>query len=66
MTAVVALQLLFTYAPFMHRFFGSAPVTIDDGLRVIACGALLLLVLELEKRLRRWLRNRTLRTQAGC
>ncbi|TNF34790.1 MAG: cation-transporting P-type ATPase [Gammaproteobacteria bacterium] len=50
-TAVVVFQLMFTYAPFMHRFFGSAPVSLDDGLRVIACGMLLLLVLDIEKRI---------------
>jgi magnesium-transporting ATPase (P-type) len=49
---VVMLQLLFTYAPFMHRFFASHPVSLVDGMRVIAVGAGVLLALELEKRVR--------------
>ena len=53
--AVVTLQLLFTYAPFMHRFFDSEPVALLDGVRVVATGVLALLILELEKRVRRWL-----------
>ena len=47
--AVVAGQLAFTYAPFMHRIFDSRPVAIADGLLVVAIGAGLMLVLELEK-----------------
>jgi calcium-translocating P-type ATPase len=53
--AVVVLQLMFTYAPFMHRFFASEPVALLDGVRVVAVGVLALLILELEKRVRRWL-----------
>ena len=52
--SVAVLQLLFTYAPFMHRFFDSRPVVWQDGVVVCACGVLLLMVLELEK----WLRQR--------
>ena len=52
---VVMLQLLFTYAPFMHRFFASHPVSLVDGMRVIAVGAGVLLVLEIEKRVRQGL-----------
>ena len=47
--AVVAGQLAFTYAPFMHRIFDSRPVAIADGILVLAIGAGLMLLLELEK-----------------
>lgn len=53
--AVLALQLMFSYAPFMHHFFASEPVALLDGVRVVAVGVLALLILELEKRVRRWL-----------
>jgi magnesium-transporting ATPase (P-type) len=49
---VVVLQMLFTYAPFMHRFFDSRPVGLEEGAAVIGVGVLVLLILELEKRLR--------------
>ena len=47
--ALVAAQLLFTYAPFMHRLFGSRPLTVTEGLLIIAVGLLLMILLELEK-----------------
>jgi magnesium-transporting ATPase (P-type) len=50
---VVVLQMLFTYAPFMHRFFDSRPVGLTEGAAVIGVGIMVLLILELEKRLRR-------------
>ncbi len=46
-------QLGFTYAPFMHRAFGTAPVPLAEAGVVLASGAALLLVLEVEKALRR-------------
>ena len=52
-SAVTMLQLMFTYAPFMHHFFDARPVALADGLVVLCSGPALLLVLELEKRLRR-------------
>jgi magnesium-transporting ATPase (P-type) len=56
---VVVLQMLFTYAPFMHRFFDSRPVGWQEGVVVIGVGVLVLLILELEKRLRRaWFAGR--------
>ncbi len=58
-TAVALLQLLFTYAPFMETFFGTRPLTVPQGLQAVAAGVLVLLALELEKRLRpRLLRRR--------
>jgi len=49
----VVLQLLFTYAPFMHRFFASQPVPVFEGMVVVGCGVAVLLLLEAEKRVRR-------------
>jgi magnesium-transporting ATPase (P-type) len=51
--AVTTLQLVFTYAPFMERFFHSRPISIVEGLPVIAIGMLLFAVLEIEKLVRR-------------
>ncbi|MCC1495360.1 cation-transporting P-type ATPase [Alcanivorax sp. 1008] len=50
---VVVLQVMFTYAPFMHRFFDSRPVTLEDGVLVIMAGVPVLLALEAEKYLRK-------------
>ncbi len=53
--AVLILQLLYTYAPFMHAIFDSRPVTFLDGLLAIAIGVTLMLLLEGEKALlRHW------------
>ena len=46
---VIAAQLTFTYAPFMHALFETRPVQIADGIVIIAAGILLMLVLEVEK-----------------
>jgi magnesium-transporting ATPase (P-type) len=51
--AVFALQLLFTYAPFMETFFHSRPLSFAAGLQVVAVGLALLVLLEIEKFLRR-------------
>jgi magnesium-transporting ATPase (P-type) len=50
---VLALQLLFTYAPFMNALFGTRPLSLGEGALVVACGVALLAVLEIEKALRR-------------
>jgi magnesium-transporting ATPase (P-type) len=47
--AVFVLQLVFTYAPFMHTLFASRPVSIAMGAQIVAVGAAVLVVLELEK-----------------
>jgi hypothetical protein len=47
---VTLLQLAFTYAPFMEAFFDTRPLSLVQGLMVIAVGPLLLLILEVEKR----------------
>ncbi|OKL45141.1 cation-transporting P-type ATPase [Pseudovibrio exalbescens] len=46
---VTALQFLFTYSPFMQIFFSASPLTIPQGLQVVAFGIAVLLVLETEK-----------------
>ncbi|RBW48442.1 cation-transporting P-type ATPase [Marinobacter sp. F3R11] len=53
-TAVTALQFLFTYAPFMETFFNTRPLTISQGLAIIAVGPALLVILEIEKRILRY------------
>ena len=55
---VTALQLLFTYAPFMELFFDTRPMGMREGLVVLGVGVVLFTVLELEKWLRRSLRTR--------
>lgn len=57
---VIALQFLFTYAPFMQTFFGAQPLSITQGLQVIAFGCAVLFVLEAEKTLCRKLRRSTI------
>ncbi|WP_199258107.1 cation-transporting P-type ATPase [Paracoccus binzhouensis] len=52
-SVVVLAQLLFTYAPFMHRLFDSAPVALLDGLLIVLVGAATMAVLEIEKALTR-------------
>jgi calcium-translocating P-type ATPase len=47
--AIVAAQLVFTYAPFMHAWFGSRPVAAIDAALVVLLGAVLMLLLEAEK-----------------
>ena len=50
--AVTALQFLFTYAPFMEAFFDTRPLSLLEGLQIVAVGVAVMLILELEKRLR--------------
>jgi magnesium-transporting ATPase (P-type) len=47
---VVVAQLAFTYLPFMQAVLETAPVAPLDGLLIIGIGIVLLLVVELEKR----------------
>jgi hypothetical protein len=56
LTAIVILvvaQLLFTYAPFMQALFESRPFGWLDGALIVAPGAALMVLLELEKLLMR-------------
>ncbi|MGR9088139.1 MAG: HAD-IC family P-type ATPase, partial [Gammaproteobacteria bacterium] len=50
---VVALQTVFTYAPFMERFFDTRPVDFVHGLEILAIGMVLFGLVELEKYIRR-------------
>jgi len=50
---VIVAQLAFTYAPFMHVLFDSAPISILDGAIIIGIGFIVLAVLEIEKALMR-------------
>lgn len=50
---VVALQFVFTYAPFMEAFFDTRPLSLTQGLQVIGAGIAVFLVLEIEK----WLQS---------
>jgi magnesium-transporting ATPase (P-type) len=52
---VIMLQLVLTYAPFMHVLFATRPVAFLDGLAIIGVGAALLAILEIEKLVRRGL-----------
>ncbi len=56
--AMIAVQLLFTYAPFMNRLFHSAPISAGAWLRIIAVGLVVFVVIELKKWLDRT-RSRT-------
>ncbi len=51
--ATITLQAAFTYAPILQRLFDTRPVSFADGALIVGIGALLLLVLEAEKWLRR-------------
>ncbi|WP_257995892.1 HAD-IC family P-type ATPase [Corynebacterium xerosis] len=55
--APIALQLLFTYAPFMQSAFGSAPLDAAQWGLIAAIGAALFLVIEGEKALGRLIRR---------
>ncbi|MDP1562197.1 MAG: HAD-IC family P-type ATPase [Pirellulaceae bacterium] len=57
---MVALQLLFTYAPFMNRFFHSAPIGWDAWWRILLTAVVAYWIVEFEKWLRRkWLQSPT-------
>jgi magnesium-transporting ATPase (P-type) len=53
-TAMIALQLFFTYAPVMNRFFHSAPIGIRDWALIVLVSASVYLIVGAEK----WVRNR--------
>jgi len=65
-TVVTALQVLFTYAPFMEAFFDTRPLSILQGLQIAAVGIAVLVILELEKRaVWTWRRRRGTATHGG-
>jgi magnesium-transporting ATPase (P-type) len=53
LVVAVAAQFAFTYLPVMQVLFDTRPIRFVDGLMIVAAGAALLLVLELEKSLLR-------------
>jgi cation-transporting ATPase F len=57
---MIALQLLFTYAPPMNRLFHTAPIAADSWLRIAGVAAIAFAAVELEK----WLRFRQARAVA--
>jgi magnesium-transporting ATPase (P-type) len=62
---LTAAQLLFTYAPFMNRIFGSRPLSLQDGLLILAIAGSMMLLLEGEKLLMRkfgWLEREVRRS----
>ncbi len=60
---VVVAQFAFTYLPPMQAVFGSRPVPLTDGLAIIGVGVLLLLVVEIEKRVAAYFGRRARRQQ---
>ncbi|HHW78623.1 MAG TPA: cation-transporting P-type ATPase [Xanthomonadaceae bacterium] len=53
---LVALQLIFVYAPFMHTWFHTTSLEIHHWLAPLATGVVVFLAVEAEKTLLRWLR----------
>ena len=51
---MMAVQLLFTYLPVMNRVFHTAPLSGQSWLRILATGAIVYAVVEIEK----WFRSR--------
>lgn len=66
-TAMVALQLAFTYVPLMNRFFHSAPIGWDAWWRILLTGVGAYVIIGFEKWLRRqWnQRHEVRRAKAG-
>ncbi len=59
---LVVLQLSITYLPFMNRVFGTTPLTFSDWLYPISFGAIVFIVVELEKTIMRVLDQRKTKT----
>ena len=49
---MLVFQLLYTYLPVMHTLFQTAAIDAHSWLLIVACGAIIYPVVELEKRLR--------------
>lgn len=54
---VSALQLLFTYTPFMAAIFDTRPISLQHGIQLVGIGVAAFLVLEIEKLAQSWLRR---------
>lgn len=52
--ALVVMQLLFMYAPFMQTMFGTTGLTTGEWLRVLLIGILIFFATEAEKAIQRW------------
>ena len=52
LTAIIAIQLLFTYIPFMNELFHSAPISVESWLRIAFVAIVAFVAVELEK----WIR----------
>ena len=55
------LQVAFTYLPFMQVLFETRGLSFIEWMRIILIGALIFLIVELEKTIARWFDNRTVR-----
>jgi len=51
---MIALQLAFTYVPFMNTLFGSAPIALLPWLKIVGVSIAAFAIIEAEK----WVRNR--------
>jgi magnesium-transporting ATPase (P-type) len=49
---VTGLQFALTYLPFMQAVFGTAPVSLYDGLLIVGLGCVFMVIVELEKQIR--------------
>ena len=50
--SMLAVQLLFVYAPFMNVLFNSSPIGLGSWLRMLAAGAVLFIIITIEKSIR--------------
>lgn len=50
---LIALQLFITYVPFMHTLFGTASLTWEDWIYPVAFGAVVFIIVEIEKAISR-------------
>jgi len=57
---MAALQLAFTYAPFMNRMFHSEPIGMVEWLLILGVGAVIYGIVGVEK----WLRHRGSKVRA--
>ncbi|MFC8921647.1 cation-translocating P-type ATPase [Cellulosimicrobium sp. NPDC057127] len=53
--SIVVLQSIFVYAPFMHAWFDSAPLAVDEWLKTLGLAVVVFLLVEIAKWVnRRW------------
>ena len=62
---VVAAQFAFTYLPPLQAIFGSRPISLGDGIVIVAIGFVFLMVVEVEKRIEHLLKSGRLAKRAG-